>query len=308
MLPDRPDFSRRASIIERWTSLLARSVARLFARHRPHQSLDTCLSAAPGLAQRVRPHRSQASAARVRILDVGSGYGDGLRRVEQWARQNLIDAELCGLDLSPDATAIAIEATSNGSGIKWVTADVLTYAPAEPPHLVMSSLFTHHLSDAEIVQFLRWMEQKAELGWFINDLSRAAVPYHFFRIASKLVGLHPFVQFDGPASILKAFVPRDWQGFCTAAGLSESDYTLRAYKPARLCVERMQPTRYRARSRDKGERNHDSRSAQHRSPDHRRRARWLPARNSACVCGQESYASRKRTRPASQSLRRVSEP
>ncbi len=191
-------------------------------------------------------------AAPVRILDVGSGYGDGLRRVEQWARQNLIDAELCGLDLSSDAAAIAIEATSNGSRIKWMAADVLSYAPAEPPHLVMSSLFTHHLSDSEIVAFLRWMEQKAELGWFINDLSRSAVPYHFFRIASKLVRLHPFVQFDGPASILKAFVPADWQGFCTAAGLSESEYTLRAYKPARLCVERMQPTRYRARSRDEG--------------------------------------------------------
>jgi hypothetical protein len=105
----------------------------------------------------------------------------------------------------------------------------------------MCSLFTHHLSDGEIVQFLRWMEQNAQLGWFINDLSRAAVPYHFFRIASKIVGLHPFVQFDGPASILKAFVPEDWHRLCAAAGLTEPDYTLRAYKPARLCVERMRP-------------------------------------------------------------------
>jgi hypothetical protein len=94
------------------------------------------------------------------------------------------------------------------------------------------------------------MEQNAELGWFINDLSRAAVQYHFFRIASKLVRLHPFVQFDGPASILKAFVPEDWQLLCSAAGLGEGDFTLRAYKPARLCVERMRPAQDRGQSRD----------------------------------------------------------
>ena len=95
------------------------------------------------------------------------------------------------------------------------------------------------------------MDQNAELGWFINDLSRAAVPYHFFRIASKIVKLHPFVQFDGPASIRKAFVPSDWQRLCAAAGLSESDYTLRAYKPARLCVERMRSAHDQRRVRDK---------------------------------------------------------
>jgi hypothetical protein len=105
----------------------------------------------------------------------------------------------------------------------------------------MSSLFAHHLSDAEIVQFLHWMEQNAEFGWFVSDLSRAPVPYHFFRIASRLVNLHPFVQFDGPASILKAFVPADWKRLCAAAGLGEGDYALRAWKPARLCVERLRP-------------------------------------------------------------------
>jgi len=176
----------------------------------------------------------------IRILDVGSGYGDGLRRVEKWARARRIAVELRGLDLNPDATAIAAEATPPTSRIEWLTVNILTYAPAKPPHLVVSSLFTHHLSDSEIVLFLRWMEQHSQFGWFINDLSRAPIPYHFFRIASRLVGLHPFVQYDGPASILKAFVPADWQVLCAAAGLHQDEYALRAYKPARLCVERTQ--------------------------------------------------------------------
>jgi SAM-dependent methyltransferase len=238
MLPDRPDFSQRASILERMDEPCSREELRACLRDIARTNRWT-LAYRPLLAwlDGLLPMLS-AMQEPVRILDVGSGYGDGLRRVEQWARERGIGVELLGLDLNPDAIEIAKEAAPAGSSIEWVSADVLTYKPATPPHLVMSSIFAHHLSDAEIVRFLRWMEQNAQLGWFINDLSRAAVPYHFFRIASKLVGLHPFVQFDGPASILKAFVPADWQRLCARAGLSESEYTLRAYKPARLCVER----------------------------------------------------------------------
>jgi len=250
MLPDRLDFSRRASIVERMDEPCSRDELRACLRDIARTNCWT-LAYRPILAwlDQLRPTIFTLDTP-IRILDVGSGYGDGLRRVDQWARDNRIDVELCGLDLSSDATAIATEATPNGSRIKWVTADVLAYAPAKPPHLVMCSLFTHHLSDTEIVVFLRWMEQNSELGWFISDLSRAVVPYHFFRIASKIVRLHPFVQFDGPASILKAFVPSDWRQLCAAAGLGEGDYILRAYRPARLCVERMRPKQDCEESRD----------------------------------------------------------
>ena len=113
----------------------------------------------------------------VRILDVACGYGDGLRRIEQWARKRGIAVELTGLELNSDATVIAAKATPASSRIRWVTADVFAYVPPRPVHLVISSLFTHHLSEDNIVRFLQWMEQYANLGWFINDQSRAAIPY-----------------------------------------------------------------------------------------------------------------------------------
>jgi SAM-dependent methyltransferase len=241
MLPDRPDFSRRASIVEKMDEPCSRDQLRACLRDIARTNRWT-LAYRPLLAwlNEIQPALS-AIKAPIRILDVGSGYGDGLRRIEQWAGKHTIQVELCGLDLNPDATAIAKEATPADSRIRWVTADVLTYEPQLPPHLVVCSLFTHHLSDTQIVAYLRWIEHNAQLGWFINDLSRAAVPYHFFRIASKLVGLHPFVQFDGPASILKAFTPADWQNLCASAGLGQDDYTLRSFKPAKLCVARMRP-------------------------------------------------------------------
>jgi SAM-dependent methyltransferase len=177
----------------------------------------------------------------LRILDVGCGYGDGLRRIERWAGTRGIAMELNGLDLNPDAAAIAAEASPRSSKIQWVSANVFAFAPQKSFDMVVSSLFTHHLAERDIVRFLQWMEQHAKLGWFINDLSRAAIPYHLFRAFSKLARLHPFVQHDGPVSIARSFVPEDWRRMCAAAGLGAQEVLIQGYIPARLCVGRRKP-------------------------------------------------------------------
>ena len=174
----------------------------------------------------------------LRILDVGCGYGDALRRIELWARRREIAVELTGIDLNADIIAIASEASPPDSAIQWTTANVFAYKMPRPAHLVVSSLFTHHLADNDVVRFLEWMEDHAEMGWFINDLSRAPVPYHLFRWFAKAARLHPFVQHDGPVSFLRAFVPEEWRRLCAAAGLTRDAIQILAYTPARLCVSR----------------------------------------------------------------------
>jgi SAM-dependent methyltransferase len=233
-----PDFSQRAQLTELMDEPCSRDVLRACLRdiartnrwtfaYRPLlQWLNAVVASQPALNEPLR------------ILDVGCGYGDGLRRIEQWAESRRIPVELTGLDLNPDATAIAAEAGSALSNIQWVTADILTYSPANAPHLVVSSLFAHHLDEDKIVEFIHWMEDHAQLGWFINDLSRAPVPYYFFRAFAKLARLHHFVQYDGPVSIARAFVAADWERMCAAAGLGNAQVQIQAFKPARLCVSR----------------------------------------------------------------------
>src|ERR1700691_4830682 len=57
------------------------------------------------------PAVKTATITPLHIVDVGCGYGDALRRVERWARARGIAVELTGIDLNPDAVAIATEAT-----------------------------------------------------------------------------------------------------------------------------------------------------------------------------------------------------
>jgi SAM-dependent methyltransferase len=237
--PGPPDFRHRARLSELMDEPCSREVMRACLRDLAR--VNRWFLAYRPLLTWLDGMRLPTGAEPLRILDVGCGYGDGLRRVEHWAGERGIAVELTGLDLNPDSIAIAAETTSGGRRIQWVAGDVFSYRAGRAPHLVVSCQFTHHLSDAEVVRFLQWMETNAEMGWFVNDLSRARVPYHLFRWFAKVAQLHPFVQHDGPVSIARAFVADDWRRLCAAAGLNPGEVEILSHKPARLSVSRRKP-------------------------------------------------------------------
>ncbi len=173
------------------------------------------------------------------VVDVGSGYGGMLRKIDHWAARRGIEVDLTGVDLNPWSTAAAVEATKPGRPIRWLTADLFDYRPPNGIDLVVSSQFTHHLDDAHLVRFLRWMEDTARIGWFISDLHRHWLPYRFFKYWSRLAGWHRFVQNDGPISIARGFTRRDWQALLDQAGIAPGGTAIEWWIPFRLCVARM---------------------------------------------------------------------
>ena len=175
----------------------------------------------------------------ISIVDVGSGFGDMLRKVDRWTAQRGLPADLTGVDLNPWSARTATEATATGRPIRYVTANVFDYRPPGPIDIVISSLFTHHLDDASLVRFVAWMEANAAIGWFVNDLHRHPLPYHAFRLASRALRYHYFVQHDGPISIARAFVASDWQRILATAGLASGAAEVRWRFPFRLCVARV---------------------------------------------------------------------
>jgi len=183
--------------------------------------------------------QERRATAPLRIVDVGSGYGDMLRRIDRWSARRGVAVELTGVDLNPWSRAAAEKATPAGRPIQWVTADLFDYRPAAPIDVVLSSLFTHHLTDDQVVRFVQWMEAVTQVGWFVNDLHRHPLPYHVFRLWSGLAGWHRFVRHDGPVSITRAFVAEDWWRLLDGAGLPRDAAEVAWYVPFRLCVGRL---------------------------------------------------------------------
>jgi SAM-dependent methyltransferase len=174
----------------------------------------------------------------LRILDVGSGYGDMLRRIGQWAARHGQKVELTGVDLNPYAARAAAAATPEG-GIAWATSNAFSYSAADDIDAIICSLFTHHLTDDEIVRYLQWAEATARRGWFISDLHRHPLPYYVFRVWTRLAGWHRFVQSDGPISITRSFRRADWTRLCKAAGLPMDQVKIRWRMPFRYCIGRI---------------------------------------------------------------------
>jgi len=196
----------------------------------------------PTLAFLQRALKSQPKTQPVHIVDVGSGGGDMLRHIARWARRHNYPLQLTGIDLNPHATRAALESSAGNplyQSIHWQTGDVFTDPATQSPALVLSSLVTHHMRDAEIVHFLRWMESHATLGWFISDLVRSPRSYRLFGLISRLMRWHPFVQHDGLVSIRRAFREPDWQHLLAAADIPASQVHLHRAAIGRLNLTRL---------------------------------------------------------------------
>lgn len=171
------------------------------------------------------------------IVDVGFGAGDMLRAVARLVERKGRKARLIGFDINPRSEPVARRLPPQSRGIDFRTGDVFAMDEDEPIDIVISSLVTHHMDDPEILRFLRWMEERARLGWFVNDLHRHWLPYHGFRLLAAAMRWHPFVRHDGPLSIARAFRREDWRLLLDAASLAGTAQLCWLF-PFRYCVER----------------------------------------------------------------------
>lgn len=182
--------------------------------------------------------RETAGLQAFSLLDVACGHGDLLRRIRRWSTRRGIDATLHGIDLNPWSLRAARAATPPELAITWHNGDVFALQPILPYDFIVSSQFTHHLADADIVRFIVWMELHAARGWYIADLYRHWIPYYGFGLLAWAAGWHRFVRYDGRVSIARSFVPVEWRRLTQAAGLAAEDVRISRETPFRLCVSR----------------------------------------------------------------------
>ena len=181
--------------------------------------------------------RATRRRQRFRLLDVGFGAGDLLRDIARWAARKGIDAELIGVDLNPRSEAIARTSTPADVKIDYRTGDYRDVA--EPLDFIISSQVTHHMTDEQLLEFIRIMESRSARGWLICDLHRHRFAYRGFPLLARLLRVHRIVREDGTLSIARSFRPPEWRQIIADAGLSLDIVRIVRRFPFRLCVERI---------------------------------------------------------------------
>ncbi|ANI79053.1 methyltransferase domain-containing protein [Sphingobium sp. EP60837] len=182
-------------------------------------------------------NRAIGSAKHFRLLDVGFGDGDILRAIARWARRRGIEAELIGVDLNEKSLQAARRATPPDLPIEYRAGDYLDQPEAFD--FIISSQVTHHMTDAQLMTFLRHMEAHARRGWLICDLHRHGFAHWGFPILARLLRVHRIVREDGQLSIARSFRLADWRDLLAEAGISLEQVRIVRRFAFRLCVERV---------------------------------------------------------------------
>ena len=164
--------------------------------------------------------RDWPAGARVRVLDVASGGGDGARALIAWGRRRGFDLRVTALDIRPAVLECARRRCLPGDEhrLTYVCADVnrLPYRDGVFDY-VMCSLFFHHLTDDQVVQALRVFDAMATRGIVVNDLIRRWRHY-----AWSWVFTRPFndvLRNDGPLSVRRSFRPGELAALADRSGV-----------------------------------------------------------------------------------------
>lgn len=145
------------------------------------------------------------------VLDVGAGSGELLRVTAKFARRQKRSAEmLCGLELNKRSAESILLESADFPEIKSVRADALDLPFADESFdFVISSLFTHHLTEKGIARVLREMSRVSKRKIFIIDLHRHFCAYGLYKLFCLGFGISRLVREDGSLSILRGFKPSE---------------------------------------------------------------------------------------------------
>jgi len=175
------------------------------------------------LTRHLFPLLRRQQKAPLRIVDIGTGAGEMAFFIARWARQHRLPITLYPLDLSARNLAMAREheaKASHTSNIHLLQGDAssLPFAPQSVDYYI-STLFLHHLSPQQIIDFLAHTYHLAQRGIIMSDLTRGYLPLIAFRLIQPLFARHYLTRHDGILSIRRAYTPGELSILAQAAGL-----------------------------------------------------------------------------------------
>jgi len=150
--------------------------------------------------------KKKSNSSPVRIVDIGCGNGDMLRRLADFGSQNNLNLELIGVDANAFTVNYAIDLSKNYPNIKYRCEDVFGQSFNELNFDIgLCTLTLHHFKNDEIIELLTLLNKNSKLGFVINDLHRNFIAYQLFQGLCFVFQMNEMSRKDGLTSILKGF-------------------------------------------------------------------------------------------------------
>jgi len=157
---------------------------------------------------RVRPALAAGEGA-ARILDVGCGGGDVLRRVVAAARRDGFAVEGLGIDPDPRSIAVAEDAADvDGVAYRCVDSAALV-REGDRFDVVLSNHVLHHLTAAGLPVFLRECAALTSRLGVHSDIRRSRAAYAAYAAGITPLAPGSFLRTDGLRSIRRSYTPAE---------------------------------------------------------------------------------------------------
>lgn len=157
------------------------------------------------------------------ILEVGCGGG----YLCQVLHQVFPEASITGIDLSTAAIAHA-KFHCNGPNVTFSAQREKKLEYDEGSFdVVTTMLVCHHMTDEELVQFLKEAYRTCSQAVIINDLQRHFLAYASFSLIAPIAFPNRLIWNDGRLSVKRGFRRSDWIRVLKQAGFRENQWMLK---------------------------------------------------------------------------------
>ncbi len=211
-------FKRRADHLREHIDDPACDRELLFRTYRQFTMVNVLLSGWRRLYRElIRP--ALGGARSFRVLDIGFGGGDILRRLSQWADRDGLHMEALGIDTERRTVEYAEQCPrSPALRFELATAGEVA-ARGERFDFVLSNNVLHHLSDTDVRGLAEVARNLATRTVIFSDIRRSALGYVLFAVAAPPLMPRSYAYVDGLTSVrrsftdqeLKAVLPAGWQ-------------------------------------------------------------------------------------------------
>jgi len=195
------------------------------------------------LAASATPLLAAAGPGPLEIVDLACGGGDVTRGCARRLGRAQPGRRLyvTGIDMSPRALARARADLAHDHGLAHDASCRVTFTARDlvadgcpPCDVAVSSLFFHHLDDADAIGLLRSMREACRLGFVISDLMRSRLGLLLAVLGTAVLSTSRVARVDGPLSVRAARTRDEYRRLLDAAGLSEA--TIRRAWPERAVI------------------------------------------------------------------------
>lgn len=152
-----------------------------------------------------------------KLVDIGCGGGDTLKRISRWAKRAGLQLDLYGIDIKPVCIDYA-RANVKDDQVLFICDDYRNFFRHVPQaDIIHACLFCHHLSENDLIELIRFALKNRSI-LVVNDLERNPLAYYSIKWLTRLFSRSYLVKNDAPLSVLRGFTKKEWESIMEKSG------------------------------------------------------------------------------------------